>query len=1101
MFFCFIRTAIFSLIFTLCMSTTGLGQSAQEHFGKNRIQFEEFKWRIISTDNFDIYYDYGDLEVATLAAKHAQSMYRELINTMGFAPYDKIKLVVYETHSDLLQSNIGLDNQHVFTGGEMVFVKNRVEVAYEGKPEKFREDIRYGITSLIGAEMMYGGNLKEVVQSSYLLRLPEWFLGGLSAYVAQGWSIEMDDWARDKFYDQHTKKPQATTGHEAIMTGHSIWNFIVQQYGKDNIANILNMTRITRDEKSAIENALGMPYNTFLMEWRSYYQQMSRKIFQHYQLKQETFTHTHTDHYYGKIKISPDGNKFAYIENNKGKYKVVVRNINTDKKKVVYRGGYKSVNQQISYTQPSISWQNNKRLSFYSVESDTKYLFVHDFSRKRKPIIGQLILELEHLTNLKLNEEKVKRSMEGFNDQILSYDFSDDGKYVIFSATKEKKTDLFLYDYHQNKVKRLTNDFYTDLNPQFLPGTSGKIVFSSNRNSDTLSRGKSDYKKFPAKQNIFMLDIQKSLNIAKQLTQDSHKNTHPQVGPGNQLIYLSDKNGIFSLYKKDLNDSLASPQLVTNFRQNMQSYDYNFQNNTLAFIARDRGKKRIYIQKDFKLNNNYEVHTTVRKALEKSMKDIGNKQIIPPDKNNDTQKKQQKKKPAAPPWDTTLAKGEIDTEYYIFENEKKKKEKKLQNVTKEESAQQDESASSNNNMQENTQKSDEIYVSRSVGYGRSFTIKNIISSAKFDPLRGFGVVMEAYTQDILGNHRINGGVFASTDLRTSNMFAEYRYLKKRFDYNFRYNKDVIFVGDQSAQIFHRYKLNKFDFNVAYPFTPSSRISLSGIYSSARFTNLSGSPFFQNDDHLTHFAGPNLEYVFDNTLSMGMNMLYGTRMKMGATYNWGLGEPGQSFGKLYLDFRNYQRLHREIVLASRITGGKFIGPAKKDYLLGGMDNWAFDSTARGGNENPLSVPIESGNRDLLFNEYATNLRGFPYNAQNGSSFILTNVELRLPLIRYLFRDGISSSFFRNMQFIAFGDIGSAWTGIWPFDSNNRFNMREITSPPFNATVKNYKNPFLMGYGGGIRTMFMGYYTKLDVAQGVLNGINQDIMVYLTLGYDF
>ena len=31
--------------------------------------------------------------------------------------------------------------------------------------------------------MMYGGSLKEVLQSSYLLRLPDWFIGGAAAYI------------------------------------------------------------------------------------------------------------------------------------------------------------------------------------------------------------------------------------------------------------------------------------------------------------------------------------------------------------------------------------------------------------------------------------------------------------------------------------------------------------------------------------------------------------------------------------------------------------------------------------------------------------------------------------------------------------------------------------------------------------------------------------------------------------------------------------------------------------------------------------------------------------------------------------------------------
>jgi hypothetical protein len=81
------------------------------------------------------------------------------------------------------------------------------------------------------------------------------------------------------------------------------------------------------------------------------------------------------------------------------------------------------------------------------------------------------------------------------------------------------------------------------------------------------------------------------------------------------------------------------------------------------------------------------------------------------------------------------------------------------------------------------------------------------------------------------------------------------------------------------------------------------------------------------------------------------------------------------------------------------------------------------------------------------------------------------------------------------------MGSAWTGGNPFTTDNSINTRTFKDGPFNVTVVNYDSPFLIGYGFGARTIFLGYYLKLDVAQGLRNNTTTPLNYYLTLGYDF
>ena len=81
------------------------------------------------------------------------------------------------------------------------------------------------------------------------------------------------------------------------------------------------------------------------------------------------------------------------------------------------------------------------------------------------------------------------------------------------------------------------------------------------------------------------------------------------------------------------------------------------------------------------------------------------------------------------------------------------------------------------------------------------------------------------------------------------------------------------------------------------------------------------------------------------------------------------------------------------------------------------------------------------------------------------------------------------------------MGSAWTGPNPFIGDNTLNTTIIEQENFFIRVRNFRNPILWGYGAGVRTMFLGYYLKFDVARGVKNFKHSDLNYYLTLGYDF
>lgn len=248
-----------------------------------------------------------------------------------------------------------------------------------------------------------------------------------------------------------------------------------------------------------------------------------------------------------------------------------------------------------------------------------------------------------------------------------------------------------------------------------------------------------------------------------------------------------------------------------------------------------------------------------------------------------------------------------------------------------------------------------------------------------------------------------------------------------------------------------------------------------------------------------------EFVFDNTFTLGPNLLEGARA-LARYESWiGLSTRGKNFSNLTIDARIYRKLTGSLLFAGRFSYGQFFGPARKSYRLGGMPNWIGNKSDPVPNTDPLFVDPSQPSKDLsdlLFVQYVGSLRGFNWNKLRGSSYMLFNAELRLPLLKYFYKSSITSNFFRNLQLIAFTDIGAAWSGVSPFNRENSLNTIEIIREPFAARVSNFKNPFLIGLGGGARTILLGsYYTKFDVAVGIENEQLQKPMFYFTIGYDF
>src|SRR5262245_24850577 len=76
------------------------------YFGKNHIRYDDFKWRVYTTDHFEIYF-YPDVEPhLERVTSYAESAYQQVSSDLKHDLAYKVPLVLYKTQSEFQQQNI-----------------------------------------------------------------------------------------------------------------------------------------------------------------------------------------------------------------------------------------------------------------------------------------------------------------------------------------------------------------------------------------------------------------------------------------------------------------------------------------------------------------------------------------------------------------------------------------------------------------------------------------------------------------------------------------------------------------------------------------------------------------------------------------------------------------------------------------------------------------------------------------------------------------------------------------------------------------------------------------------------------------------------------
>ena len=1095
------------LLLLLMLVAVSLSSKAQFYngsnmtFGKNRVQYGEFLWTFYKFNDFDTYFYLNGKELAVYLSKYATEEIPIIEQKMGASLDNKIQFLVFNNLSDLKQSNIGLSqNSDYNTGGITRIVGSRVMVYFDGNYKHFEIQIREAITEVLFSQMMFGGSLGRQIKTSALFSMPNWYKEGFISYMSRDWDVEIDNRVRDGILSGRYKKLNTLSGDDGVIAGHSFWNFIAQRYSATAITNIILMTSASNNLKKGFLYVLGLPFDVLVKEWYDFYAQQYQPFVNDdkepdgllpIKYKREVI--------YGEPRVNPQGNMLAYTSNERGKYKIFIYDLNRQKKHRIFKNGV-MIDTKTDYSYPLLAWHpSGLLLSFIIERKGMSWLYMYNMEEKK--MMKQILYGVQKVTD---------------------FSYSDDGRFLVMSAVQSGQPDIFVFNIAASSFEHITNDEYTDLNPHFL-NHSTTIVFSSNRLNDTLGIDPPENMiEQPSNFDLFVFNYHSKSNILKRITKTPLTNeTKPQDVGNNTISYLSDDNGIINQCLASVDSTVSSVDTIIHYRffinkKTISNYNRNIldlqvspqsQKQTLVYFK--NGKTHLFIEDAPEFNSATPVSLRLTKYQTQKVKKFQKQMAIVKREKQKEKKKITDKKNAENVEEKLSAKPSRKYKQfalvYVDSNGNevigKPKSDRVIKVGK------------NGQLivvDNNPDEEDKFTIPKRRNYYTEYYLDEMVSQVDFNYLNysyqpftggggpiylnpGFNLFFQLGVTDLMENYRLVGGVRFNFSFINNEYLASYADLSKRLDKEIIFHRNTL-EGNVGAYNVARVHTHEIFYILKWPFNEA--LSLRGTlhYRNDAYVMLAtDQPSLETPNRYENWGGLKAELVYDGTRDLGLNLYRGWRWKLFAEYNQLISKEFNNLVVLGFDFRNYTRIHKNLIWANRFAGSTSFGNHKLIYYMGGVDNWISPSFNR---DTPIDYSQNYGYQTL-----ATNMRGFNQNIRNGNSFAVINSELRFPLFQYFSKTPISSGFLRNFQLVAFGDVGTAWTGPQPYSPENSIFTNYVDSGPFHVSVVVQKEPIVGGFGVGARIHLFGYFIRGDVSWGVEDYRVNKPVYYLSFSLDF
>jgi Tol biopolymer transport system component len=516
-----------ALCVLLGLPTPSLAQGG--YFGRNKVQYRDFDFKVLKTDHFDIYYYPEEEQAAQMASRMAERWYTRLSQLLNHELSGRQPLILYASGSHFRQTNTVSGELGEGTGGVTEAYKRRIVLPFAGPIEASNHVLGHELVHAFQYDIT-GTNVSS--GSAGALAMPLWFIEGMAEYLSVGPVDPLTSmWMREA-----TRREQLpaidkldSPKYFPYRYGQALWAYIAGKYGDGAVGNLLRAAA-GRDATyaSAIESVLGISTKALTTDWHNAEFEAFRPIAEATKMP-TTFARplitreTHKGDLNIGPELSPDGSRVIYFsERDMFSIDLFVADSRSGEViKKITNTATSAHYDSLAFLTSAGSWDPaGKRFVFPAISKGEATLTIVDVDRGRTE------------REIRLKEP----------NEVINPSWSPDGKQIVFSGLIGGFTDLFMYDLEKDTERRLTSDPYAEMDPAWSPDGQ-RIAFATDRfttNLETLKPG-----------HLRLAIMELPAGTIRELGGFADaKNISPQWAPdGRSIYFLSDRQGITNIYR------------------------------------------------------------------------------------------------------------------------------------------------------------------------------------------------------------------------------------------------------------------------------------------------------------------------------------------------------------------------------------------------------------------------------------------------------------------------------------------------------------------------------------------------------------------------
>lgn len=1009
----------------LVLALSGLVSTAHAQFGKNKVQYQRFDWKVVRTTHFDIHFSQGGDLLARRAADSLEGFYDRLVEKTGMRLEERVPLLIYNSHPKFQQTNVIDEILEEGVGGFTEIFKNRIVVPFEGSYRQFDHVLAHEMIHAVMFEALRqdaGSRIAGAIQ----MRMPLWFSEGIAEYVSLDWDRPSEMWLMDAVTAGYLPMPTGDIqGFLAYRAGQNFLFYLDRTFGPGTVKKLVQRTLRDRDLERAVLAVTRVSLRDLGEEWIrelrwAYWPELGKR--EHGSKAGRKLTHAGEDGSYWNMQpsVSPDGSKIAWFSDRgtrQGLYVGEVESLPRKDPEQIHQGGGTPSHESFSPFRSGLSWSpDGRRIAVAALSGGRNVVSVVDALSGR-----------------------VKKTLDPGMDALANPEWSFDGNSLAFRGVRDGQADLWAYDLAKDSLARLTDDLADDDEPAFSP--SGRYLAWSSQ-----ADGKGG---IAPRRLLWLLD--RRTGERRIVSSSAGDETRPSFGgisdDSARLVFLSDRSGLPQVYEmahpfspeptvRPLTDLLAGVQCPRISRDGEKVALSLFEGGAFDVYLVDAGRRLtdsvLPLTRFMETSSRGEpqlFRPLVRENMESFRFDtLDRKDSLRRAKDSLEAKRKDSLKADRPPVERPP---ERDSRLFGFDREEPAAAPRPP-APERDSLQ---AADTLELFPKDLPRRDSLGKPVVEPYRTRWGLDNAALAFGFSTYSGTAGQGMFTFSDLMGDQVIQAMLNVQGSLQDANVYLRYGYLPYQTDlfltaYHTRtFTGDLLALSDSLKASVFADRLYGLEAGAVYPFSMFHRagfgLDLGGIQRRPQVWdddgNIVGAPAGTPGGQDLAWVRANGEWVFDNVLWGPTGPWDGWRARLSAAAMppWIQGK--YAFGKVKADVRAYLPTGRLFGFALRLSAGR-------SFALGGDENPARFLV--GGEDFTFNYHINQANAgtdvsSMYFSDLDLPLRGYRYYQFRGDKEIVGNLEFRFPFVEEL-RFGIFLPTIRYLMGAVFVDAGTAWT---------------------------------------------------------------------------